>query len=66
MTQVPPQINIKTALSIPVISQELFSELTGFTPKTISGWIARGYIPTVKIGKRRAINLQAMSQELSL
>jgi hypothetical protein len=43
--------------SVPVMSKKRFSELTGFGEGVIEGWVDRGQIPSVKIGKHNAINL---------
>lgn len=43
--------------SVPVMNKKRFAELTGFSEGVVEGWIDRGQIPTVLIGKHRAINL---------
>ncbi|RNF72509.1 DNA-binding protein [Marinomonas rhizomae] len=48
----------------PIVSQEQFSELVGLSPDVIRAWINRGLIPTVKIGKRRLINVAKLTQEM--
>lgn len=42
---------------IPIMSKSRFSELTGFSEGVIKGWVDRGYLPSVKVGKLTAINL---------
>lgn len=45
------------ACSVPVMNKKRFAELTGFSEGIVEGWIDRGQIPTVLIGKHRAVNL---------
>lgn len=42
---------------LPFISIERFSTLTGFSRGVVDGWIKRGYLPVLTIGKYSAINL---------
>jgi hypothetical protein len=42
---------------VPFMSRERFCELTGFADGVVRGWVERGQIPTVLVGKHRAINL---------
>lgn len=42
---------------VPLMTQERFAELSGLTVDTVYGHIRRGYIPAVKVGKYRMINL---------
>ncbi|MDO9104764.1 MAG: hypothetical protein Q7U57_07360 [Methylovulum sp.] len=48
---------------VPFMSQTRFAELTGYSKGIIEGWVNRGYIPTIKVGKHTAINLIALTQE---
>jgi len=50
-------------LSVPVMNKERFSELSGVPLGVIEGWVIRGYIPTVLIGKHRLINLVQLTQD---
>ncbi|MFL9709349.1 hypothetical protein [Methylobacillus sp. Pita1] len=57
--------------SVPVMSRKKFAELVGVTEDTVTGWINRGYLPVVEIGKYRLVNLallnkHALEQEFSL
>lgn len=47
---------------VPFMSQGLFAELTGFSTGIVEGWVNRGYIPTLLIGKHRVINLVELTQ----
>jgi len=51
---------------VPFMSSEKFSEATGLDKGVIAGWVARGYITTLKIGKRRVINIASMTKEYSV
>ena len=42
---------------VPIMNKKRFAELTGFSEGVIEGWLDRGQIPSVLIGKHRAINL---------
>ncbi|SNS03330.1 hypothetical protein SAMN05192560_2316 [Methylobacillus rhizosphaerae] len=57
--------------SVPVMSRKKFAEIVGVTEDTVTGWINRGYLPVVEIGKYRLVNLallnkHALDQEFSL
>lgn len=57
--------------SVPVMSRKKFAELVGVTEDTVTGWINRGNLPVVEIGKYRLVNLallnkHALDQEFSL
>lgn len=57
--------------SVPVMSRKKFAEIVGVTEDTVTGWINRGYLPVVEIGKYRLVNLallnkHALEQEFSL
>lgn len=57
--------------AVPVMSRKKFAELVGVTEDTVTGWINRGYLPVVEIGKYRLVNLallnkHALDQEFSL
>lgn len=57
--------------AVPVMSRRKFADLVGVTEDTVTGWINRGYLPAVEIGKYRLVNLallnkHAMDQEYSL
>lgn len=51
------------ALDVPVMSQEKFAEKVGVTADTIRGMVDTKALDTVKIGKRRWINLAALTQK---
>ena len=49
--------------AIPVMERERFATLVGIDLGVVNGWIDRGYVPTVKIGRHRLINLAALTRE---
>jgi excisionase family DNA binding protein len=48
----------------PISSQEQFAGFVGVTVDTVRGWVEKGVVPTVKVGKRRFINNQEFSSQL--
>lgn len=52
-----------TALAVPVLSKERFAELVGVDVEVVRGWINRGHVPVVKIGRRCLINVAAMTEK---
>lgn len=40
-----------------------FAKESGLTVETVRAWITRGYVPTIKIGKRRMIEVSKISEE---
>ena len=46
---------------IALLAPEAFAERIGVTKHTVIGWINKGYIPTVKIGRRRLVNHAAIT-----
>lgn len=51
---------------VPVITRERFAQLTGLEEGVIRGMIDKGYLPTVKIGRYRLINLTQLTRECEL
>lgn len=49
--------------SVPVMDRERFAVLVGIDLGVVNGWIDRGYVPTVKIGRHRLINLAVLTVE---
>ena len=48
---------------LPVTTKARFADLVGTSPPAVQGWINRGYVPTVKDGKYRLIDLMALFSE---
>lgn len=71
MTIMDTQLDASQMPSVPVMSRKKFADLVGVTEDTVTGWINRGYLPVVEIGKYRLINIalvtrMALEQEFSL
>lgn len=45
------------AIHFPVVTKERFAELSGLEVGMVRGMMDRGYLPTVKIGRHRLVNL---------
>lgn len=54
---------IKVQPSVPLVSKHLFADLVGVTARTVDGWIEKGHIPTVKVGRHPLVNLALMYQQ---
>ncbi len=46
---------------IAILTPDAFAERIGVTKHTVIGWINKGYLPTVKIGRRRMVNHAAIT-----
>jgi hypothetical protein len=46
----------------PMMTIEDFSSSCGVTAETVRGWVKRGYVPTLKLGRRRMINVVALGK----
>ena len=45
------------ALVCPVLTKERFAELSGLEVGVVRGMLDRGYLPSVKLGRHRLVNL---------
>lgn len=50
--------------SAPLSTQVVFSEMLGVSCDVVRGWVESGAIPTVKIGRRRVINLHQIRKDM--
>ncbi len=71
MTIMDTQLDASQMPSVPVMARKKFADLVGVTEDTVTGWINRGYLPVVEIGKYRLVNIalvtkMALEQEFSL
>lgn len=57
----PPEINIQPFT--PVMSKERFAELSGVPFGVVEGWVIRGYLPSLLIGKHRLVNIIQLNQD---
>ncbi len=51
--------NTLVTIPVPEMTIEQYAQQVGVTARTVEGWIAKGLLPTVKIGKRRLVNMAA-------
>lgn len=47
--------------AMPVVSRTKFAELVGVSPAVVLGWVNRGYLPTINVGKYSLINLALLN-----
>ncbi|MCB5206537.1 hypothetical protein [Methylovorus mays] len=47
---------------VPVMSRSKFAQHVGVTEDTVTGWINKGYLPVVEIGKYRLVNLALVTK----
>ena len=48
-------------IQIPVMTKERFASLTGVEVGVIRGMLDRGYLPAIKIGRHRFVNVAALA-----
>ena len=65
----PEELNHTSPVNLsvvsPISSQEQFASFVGVTVDTVRGWVEKGVVPTVKVGKRRFINNIKFSNQLN-
>ncbi len=54
VVQVPP---------VPIMAADRFAELVGVTPDVVRGWLDKGYIPSMKVGRYRLVNIALLTRE---
>lgn len=60
-----PVLDVQGWPLVPVMNRERFAELSGFDIGVVNAWIDRGYLPSIKIGRYRCINLVKLIRECS-
>ncbi len=55
---------ILQTMQTPFMEQKKFAENIGLSVGVVGGWVDQGYIPTVKIGKYRMVNMVAITAGL--
>lgn len=53
----PDGVGQVLTVHVPVMTPERFCELTGVSEGVLQGWMNRGYVPVVIVGRRRLVNL---------
>jgi len=44
-------------IHVPEMTIEHYAAHVGVSTRTVNGWINRGYLPSIKLGKRRLVNV---------
>ena len=47
-------------LSLPLLTVQVYAAAIGLTVETVRAQVDRGYIPSIKVGKRRLVNVEAL------
>ncbi len=55
--------NISRQVNVPVMEKNKFAELVGVDVGVVNGWIDKGYIPSMKLGKHRLVNIALLAEE---
>ncbi len=50
-------------LPVPVMHQERFAELVGVSVGTVNGWVDKGYVPSIVIGRHRLVNMALLTKD---
>lgn len=53
---------VAQAITLPVLSRARFAELIGVDEGVVLGWVNKGYLSTIRLGKYSLINLEALRQ----
>lgn len=61
----PPFLHLAQAINLPILSRSRFAELIGVDEGVVLGWVNKGYLSTVRLGKYSLINLEALRQSCS-
>ncbi|WP_445619174.1 DNA-binding protein [Kushneria sp. Sum13] len=49
--------------NVPLMTQERFSQLSGLSEESIRGMIHKGHLPSMKVGRRRLVNVALLSAQ---
>jgi len=52
-------------LLIPEMTMDQYAEAIGVTERTVEEWVKSGKLPSIKIGKRRLVNVAQRFNELA-
>lgn len=53
--------SLPVAIDVPIMDQEAFSLKIGISPDTVRGMVETNKLPSIKIGKRRFVNLAELT-----
>lgn len=51
--------------SAPFCTPQVFADMLGVSGDVVRGWVETSTVPTIKIGRRRIINLHKVRQDMS-
>lgn len=57
-----PPLTLSQLPLVPVMHRDAFAQQVGVSADVVTGWINRGYIPTMDVGKYRLVNLALLTQ----
>ena len=60
MSSAAPVISLAPDYAPPLVTRELFAQMSGLPVGVIVGFVNKGYIPTVSIGKYSLINIELL------
>ncbi len=49
-------------VTLPILSRKKFADLIGVDEGVVLGWVNKGYLSTVRLGKYSLINVEALRQ----
>ena len=53
--------SLPVAIDVPIMDQEQFSQKIGISPDTVRGMVETQKLPSIKIGKRRFVNIAELT-----
>lgn len=62
MAQLSELVRFDSSVAAPLVSREKFSQMCGLPLGVVVGFINKGYLPTVSIGKYSLINVAALQR----
>lgn len=60
----PVQFMLPSVVNLPILHPNKFAELIGLSIGVVGGWIDSGYLPTVKVGKYRMVNITQLTENV--
>ncbi len=58
-----PSIGLVGQSPVPLMSRELFAQSIGIPVGVIDGWVDRGYLMTVSIGRYSLVNVELLRKQ---
>ncbi len=49
-------------IPVPEMTIEQYAQHVGVSVRTVEGWIAKDHLPSIKVGRRRLVNVLARAQ----